>query len=171
MKRATLKRGFSHFFKIALKAYARVLKEMAKRQDLADYLEKLELEITDCFIPIDSSDFQTIIHGDCWINNYMFKYDEDKTIADVKVLDWQITCKSDPVKDLLYLFGSSLTPQFRKQHLEDLLKFYHRELETNMTNLGYNLKQLYPFDIFRQRFEEYKLKCYGLFYFFLMVNN
>ena len=33
-----------------------------------------------------------ISHGDMWINNIMFKYDEEKKVMNVKLIDFQVRC-------------------------------------------------------------------------------
>ena len=58
-----------------------------------------------------------------------------------------------PTIDLAYLLGSSTSPEFRKEHLDEILSFYHKTLIDLLTSFGYSA-QVYPYDQLEKDFEE-----------------
>ncbi|CAL4123873.1 unnamed protein product, partial [Meganyctiphanes norvegica] len=70
-----------------------------------------------------------LVHGDVHAMNMMFSYtDGDKNCNnpnDISLLDWQLCHWNTPAVDLQYLIYSTTSREFRKEHLEDILKFYH----------------------------------------------
>ncbi|GAB0088248.1 uncharacterized protein DMENIID0001_026420 [Sergentomyia squamirostris] len=67
--------------------------------------------------------FRVLNHGDFWINNFLFKYDEKSgKPLDCIFVDFQFTFYTSPAQDLQYFFGtSSLT----ERDQEELLNYYH----------------------------------------------
>lgn len=55
--------------------------------------------------------------------------------------------------DLAYLLGSSTTPEFRRDHLDEILSFYHGTLIEVLGGLGYPAL-LYPYDQLKQDYDE-----------------
>ncbi len=70
--------------------------------------------------------------------------------GDVRVVDWQLVRIARPVLDLAYFFGSSLSLDFRREHVDDLLKYYHLALTKCLDKLGHAFD--YTFDAFEQEF-------------------
>ncbi|ODM99564.1 hypothetical protein Ocin01_07131 [Orchesella cincta] len=66
-------------------------------------------------------------HGDCWLNNMLFLYNDEEPKKPVKVtlVDWQITREGCPTVELAYFLFSSVRAPLRIANLDDLLKFYH----------------------------------------------
>ncbi|CAL8110275.1 unnamed protein product [Orchesella dallaii] len=66
-------------------------------------------------------------HGDCWVNNMMFLYNDEEPKKPVKItlVDWQVIREACPTIDLAYFFFSSVRAPIRIPHLDDLLKVYH----------------------------------------------
>ncbi|CAG7838463.1 unnamed protein product [Allacma fusca] len=68
----------------------------------------------------------TITHGDSWLNNMMFRYDEETgKPLEVLFIDLQLTREADPFVDLAYALYTSTNAELRQQHLEELLKLYN----------------------------------------------
>jgi thiamine kinase-like enzyme len=71
-----------------------------------------------------SKKFRNILcHGDLWINNLMFKYEAEKPI-ECKIIDFQLTRFAPPAMDLATFVYSSSNREFRKIHLNEILKIY-----------------------------------------------
>ncbi len=47
-------------------------------------------------------DFRTLIHGDSWANNAMFKHDSNGLAEDIRMFDYQCNRISSPAVDLSY---------------------------------------------------------------------
>ncbi|CAL4138498.1 unnamed protein product [Meganyctiphanes norvegica] len=106
-----------------------------------------------------------LLHGDSWNNNIMFKQkiDEEgkasvKNSDDIALIDWQFTHWNTSVADLYYFLFSSTTAELRKDHLEELLQYYHSMFIDVTTKLGSPV----PFWTYKQFKNEYnRLAAYG----------
>ncbi|XP_012265934.2 uncharacterized protein LOC105691790 isoform X1 [Athalia rosae] len=72
--------------------------------------------------------YDVITHGDCWINNIMFKHDSSSKIADVKLVDYQISRHVSLAIDFHYFVYSSAKDDVIKERYEDLVNAYHKTL-------------------------------------------
>lgn len=62
-------------------------------------------------------------HGDLWVNNFMFKYEDGKPIS-CKIIDFQLARHSPPAFDLAQLVYTNSTKELREVHLDDVLNIY-----------------------------------------------
>lgn len=71
-----------------------------------------------------------LTHMDFWCNNLLFRScpnsneSESSSSVNCLILDWQMIAISRPTHDVALLLFTSLTPEIRKQHTDDLLKHY-----------------------------------------------
>ncbi|KAJ9590258.1 hypothetical protein L9F63_016621 [Diploptera punctata] len=85
----------------------------------------------------DEAGYNVLNHGDLWLNNVMFKYNEDtQEVQDVRLVDYQLSYYSSPVIDLLYLLISSASPDVL-ENLDVLLTEYYITLCGTLSKLGY----------------------------------
>ncbi|RZF32681.1 hypothetical protein LSTR_LSTR004109 [Laodelphax striatellus] len=78
-----------------------------------------------------------ICHGDFWINNMLFRYnEEDKTAEDVKFVDLQVTRYASPVTDILLFLYTSAERDVTRMHYDDLLDIYHHQLISSVSQLA-----------------------------------
>ncbi|CAL4138501.1 unnamed protein product, partial [Meganyctiphanes norvegica] len=106
-----------------------------------------------------------LMHGDTWNNNIIFKQKLDKegeksvkNSDDLVLIDWQLTHWNTSVADLYYFLFSSTTPEIRKDHLEELLQYYHYIFIDATTKLSSPV----PFWTYKQFKQEYnRLASYG----------
>jgi len=72
--------------------------------------------------------FNTIIHGELWEKNMLFRDTEDehfKSMLDCVVLDWKNAKIASSTKDIAFLLFSSTTNKLRKESLDVILKQYY----------------------------------------------
>ncbi|XP_073842848.1 uncharacterized protein [Musca autumnalis] len=82
--------------------------------------------------------FKVLNHGDAWVNNIMFQYNEETgEILDTYFVDYQIPRCTTPAQDLLYFIFSSTQLEIKLEKFDYLLAFYHRHLEENLKLLKY----------------------------------
>lgn len=89
-----------------------------------------------------------ICHGDAWVNNCMYKSNEQGDAVAVKLIDWQFTRYASPVTDIvIYLF--CCTPKkLRDERYDDFLKVYYDSFSHLLKKLGSDPEKLFPIDIF-----------------------
>lgn len=86
-------------------------------------------------------DFKVLIHGDAWVNNIMFRYEEETgEILDTYFVDYQIPRYTSPVQDLLYFILSSVQYEIKLQEFDYFIAFYHQQLVENLQLLKYPKK-------------------------------
>lgn len=131
---------------------------LRKCDDSPDFVKKVSDFTSKAFgVMIESSKatdgFCTILHGDCWTNNFMFLYDQSEKLAGMKVLDLQLTRYGRLPLDLGYFFCSSIDDEMRNEKLPELLKHYHQKLTNCLVSYGYT-ETLYPFETFEKDFDD-----------------
>jgi thiamine kinase-like enzyme len=120
-----------------------ILNERAKRQN----------EITD-----PSDPYAVILHGDCWNNNFMFKYeDNNKTkLSDVCFLDFQLSRLASPVYDLSYFLFTCLSeddiPNF-----DEIVNVYYESLSEFLRKLGSDPDKMFPFEELQKQWKRFSL--------------
>lgn len=129
-----------------------VIEVISSWPDFAKYTEKFKSLRSDfmergrkVFDPLPTH-FNTLIHGDMWINNLMTKYPnatevngnaDDRTPENIIFLDFQYSCWTSPAIDLHYFLNTSLVETLRLHHIKDLIEFYHKHLSAFLKQLNY----------------------------------
>ena len=68
------------------------------------------------------SKFDTIVHGDFWSANILYKYDDDDNPERAILVDFQQIDLGNPCRDIFSFLYSSTDSSFRAKHLDNLLK-------------------------------------------------
>ncbi|XP_058983196.1 uncharacterized protein LOC131800389 [Musca domestica] len=102
--------------------------------------------------PRTSEPLSVICHGDCWINNIMYKT-ENAGIADARLLDWQIMRYASPIIDLMYFLMSSTTKEFRAQYFYEMLDIYHESACEHLKRLGSKPENIFSKKAFQKEFK------------------
>ncbi|KAH8232366.1 hypothetical protein KR032_004871 [Drosophila birchii] len=107
--------------------YARKLREVRKR--VMEYSTRV-------YDP-QPGEFNTLMHGDYWVNNVMMRYGERKEPLDMILIDFQFCSWSSPAVDLHYFFNTSVQPAIRYEHQEALIQYYHTVLVETLKDLKF----------------------------------
>lgn len=88
------------------------------------------------------SHFNTLNHGDFWLNNVMIKpgvgyIGDDAPFENVIFIDFQDSCWASPSIDLHYLLSTSLCEELRPKSFIELIDFYHKQLSSILSRLEY----------------------------------
>lgn len=118
------------------------LRKMFPNGYLKEYKEILDVGEENC----------TLIHGDCWNNNYMFKYiDSEQTKPEsVAFLDFQMIKAGSPVLDLSYHIYSTSSGAELEQ-FDVLLETYYQSLAKSLEELDCNPEEVFPFSELRRQ--------------------
>ncbi|XP_030373641.1 uncharacterized protein LOC115623435 [Scaptodrosophila lebanonensis] len=75
------------------------------------------------------SPLSAICHGDCWANNFLYRYEGDhERVLEVALVDFQLIRYSSIALDIANLLYCCTTKKMRDAHLQALLKVYTVEL-------------------------------------------
>ncbi|XP_076279923.1 uncharacterized protein LOC143208890 isoform X1 [Lasioglossum baleicum] len=81
-------------------------------------------------------EFSVINHGDFWVNNMLFKYDENSKPIDHIFVDFQACFYSTPATDLQYFLNTSPSEEVYENHMNDLIVQYVHTLTSTMKRLN-----------------------------------
>ncbi|XP_075982060.1 uncharacterized protein LOC142980513 [Anticarsia gemmatalis] len=105
--------------------------------------------------------YSVIVQGDCWTNNVMFRFEEDK-LADTILIDYQASRNASPAYDLLYMILNCVDYDTRKQHFIRWIDYYHEELEKSLSHYGLKVNFVYPRDRLDADLMRYGKLMFGL---------
>lgn len=106
------------------------------------------------FMDYNADQFNVMNHGDCWVNNIMFKYGLDSvTPISLKFVDLQMCFYNSPVYDLQYFLSTSLNLEVRQNHMEELLLAYHGTLVKQLELYSYK-GDILTFEQLKKDFQE-----------------
>ncbi|KAF2901789.1 hypothetical protein ILUMI_04405 [Ignelater luminosus] len=114
--------------------------------------------------------YSVVLHGDCWTNNMMFKYenkDDPKKPTKMCLIDFQIARLGSPILDLSYFLYSCGSKEVLNNY-EYYMDEYHNSLSTHLRQLGSNPEKLYPYSVFREQWK--KFSRFGLIVSVLLVH-
>ncbi|XP_063241206.1 uncharacterized protein LOC134541595 [Bacillus rossius redtenbacheri] len=125
------------------KSLCRTVSEWEGYEEYASSLWNFSDSVVDRFNDVvepTEGSFCVLTHGDCWTNNFLFRYcPETGKVMDMKLIDYQLGRYASPALDLIYFFYSSLQLDVWKQQYR-LLKHYHDELTKWLTTAGSSAK-------------------------------
>uniref|UniRef100_A0A1B6JXJ1 CHK kinase-like domain-containing protein n=1 Tax=Homalodisca liturata TaxID=320908 RepID=A0A1B6JXJ1_9HEMI len=101
----------------------------------------------------------TLNHGDPWIPNIMFKYDDEGFVSNIKLLDFQASRYGSPINDLAFFIWTSANSDVRGNRLHELYDIYLDTFNDKLKQLNCtesltheslmeNMKRLSPLAIF-----------------------
>ncbi|XP_012541195.1 uncharacterized protein LOC105839430 [Monomorium pharaonis] len=116
--------------------------ELQKIKDyIATYIDKTYDTMRHLFVK-PKQKYDTICHGDPWMNNLLFLHDNDGKIIDLKMVDYQIIRHTSLSTDILYLIYSSVRSSLIERSFESLIKIYHNEFLNELRRLHVDEKVL-----------------------------
>ncbi|XP_066992697.2 uncharacterized protein [Anabrus simplex] len=142
---------------------SKAIKTWSGFETYAAKLEKLIPTYTDKLVDIctpQPGGFHVLTHGDCWINNYLFKYSSVGEPTDVRFVDFQLSFLGSPAMDLTYFLYSSSKNEVRASHLDEVLKMYHTQLCETLAALGCST-DVFSFQDLKNEMK--RVAIYGLF--------
>ncbi|KAH8417043.1 hypothetical protein KR222_001855 [Zaprionus bogoriensis] len=128
------------FFLPAQKMFLDNLKNYEGGLQYREKLEKFFSKMMDNFVaagPFDPNDFNVVIHGDCWVNNLLFKTGPNDELIDMVFVDFQNLRYGHPLADLLYFIFTSVNLEHKLKDFDFFLKYYHDQLIEHLQVLEY----------------------------------
>ncbi|XP_055591619.1 uncharacterized protein LOC129743584 [Uranotaenia lowii] len=111
-------------------------------------------------VKIDEAEpYAVLAHGDCWINNMLYRYGKDgSTFEDICLIDWQLCRYVSPILDLVYFIFLSTDEELRAKHYDEFLDIYYKSLGEALKNFGESVERHFPREAFQKQ-----LKRFGRF--------
>merc|ERR1712038_2223956 len=105
--------------------------------------------------------FNTIVHGELWEKNMLFRQAGDgEDNLECVVLDWKNAKLASATKDLAFLLLSSTRNSLRTNHLDEILRQYYSTFCDTLKQLDPELCEKVTFDEF---VDDYKMSTKGAF--------
>jgi len=151
--------------------YDDFLNSVPGQQELAGKFEKHCMgedgakEMFSCLRRQVDTPFNTIIHGELWEKNMLFRDSEDehfKSTLECVVLDWKNAKIASATKDIAFLLLSSTTNQLRKQYLDVILRKYYSTFCETLGILNADLLNCKGLT-FEDFYTDYKVSTKGAF--------
>lgn len=124
--------------------WAEVLEETENCSRFVPYIRKNSKYSFDKMLEIvkpTANSISVLCHGDSWINNFLFKYDENGKVLHAKLVDFQLSRYGSPTTDLLYFLFSSPRPEVLTERFFDLIKVYHEAFTSDLRRLKIDCKK------------------------------
>ncbi|KAF2886732.1 hypothetical protein ILUMI_19441 [Ignelater luminosus] len=117
-----------------------------------EFLNGIEQKFTDVLAKDDK--YNSILHGDSWCNNMMFKYNQENQPVDIRFIDFQLSRVGPPICDLAYfLYGC--TSKEVLDNMNTYKAFYYENLSKHIKLLGSNPDSVYPPSAFEEQWKKY----------------
>ncbi|KAK4884214.1 hypothetical protein RN001_000485 [Aquatica leii] len=146
------------------------IKEKPAYQKFQEFSENMFEILPKCVDSKLTDKHAVIIHGDCSLSNFMFKYEDFENAhkpTAMRFLDWQLTRLGSPAVDLTTFLFSSTDKKLRDLHYDDLINEYYNSLCSMLEQLGTDPMKMLPFSILQQHLKKYGI--FGLFMAALLV--
>ncbi|XP_063630394.1 uncharacterized protein LOC134801725 [Cydia splendana] len=132
LNKSNLRKYFVDSFDMSLK----VIEDI----ELKKLLEQIGTRLIDLLrLYTSPKKFNVLCHGDCWVNNVLFKKTENGDR--LCFLDFQALRYANPATDVLHFLFLCTNSNFRSQHLENLLDAYYESFQafSNLFNVDASL--------------------------------
>ncbi|XP_072379900.1 uncharacterized protein [Diabrotica undecimpunctata] len=144
---------------------------VAGDSELTKCVKNLEDKIIDIFTKeLKKEKFKLVIsHGDCWCNNFLFKYEDPENIekpSSLRIIDWQISSVTSPAYDVSYFFLVN-SPKEVLNDYKTYMKLYHDTLSTQLQNFGCDPQKIFSYSMLEDHLKT--LFPFGLYMSFMIV--
>ncbi|XP_051167380.1 uncharacterized protein LOC127285418 [Leptopilina boulardi] len=102
---------------------------------------------------LKKDEFHVINHGDFWVNNMLFRYDNHGKVIDHIFVDFQLCVYGSPAIDLHYFLNTSVSYEVYEDSMELLLKEYINSL-SNWMHLSGCKKEPLSLDALKKMLKE-----------------
>ncbi|KAG8362557.1 EcKinase 1 [Fopius arisanus] len=151
------------FFTNGMKSLGRAVEHWPKLGTLyADKIAKVADVVyeraSNCRIP-NESDFNVINHGDFWVNNMLFAYDDNGKVTRHIFVDFQLCVYGSPAIDLNYFLNTSPSETVLLSHRDHLIDEYLKVLTATMRRIGCKVE---PPSLDELKEAVYRMEVYGM---------
>uniref|UniRef100_A0A1B6G7V2 CHK kinase-like domain-containing protein n=1 Tax=Cuerna arida TaxID=1464854 RepID=A0A1B6G7V2_9HEMI len=120
----------------------RTLGESLEKQDYTEYADVFLSRADDIWdllvenVKPRQGRLNVLNHGDMWLHNLFFKYNDAKEPVEVKFIDYQTSRYTLPVMDLVYFMYGNVQYDVREHRQKELYSHYMETLNRTLEELG-----------------------------------
>jgi len=150
----------SSLFSTAVQTTAKLVKEIPGYEYVHKYVENNKDNVLSNLMKIlkPSTQFNVILHGDCWNSNFLFRYSSDGVPIDCRLLDLQSFRIGSPGNDLSNVLYTSTDGPNRRSHLQGYLETYYAHFASTISAAN----QLMPITLDELKKDYSSKKLYGM---------
>lgn len=132
---------YHEYFRTTANEFLLVLKQF---DDFKPFISHVEVFASDVVNKIKKTfnrsggEFHVLNHGDCWMNNLLWKHDSCGNVIDVMAVDYQEGFFGSPGIDLNHFLYTSCQVDVVLNHRHELIEQYWRVLNMTLGKLGIN---------------------------------
>ncbi|KAF5292783.1 hypothetical protein FQA39_LY13828 [Lamprigera yunnana] len=101
--------------------------------------------------------YAVIGHGDFWISNFLFKYNDLSIPSEVCMVDFQLAKFYSPACDISQLLFVCLDKKVRNLHYYDLVDAYYKSLCSFLLELGSDPAKLFPYHVLKEHLRKFSV--------------
>ncbi|XP_046742198.1 uncharacterized protein LOC124408928 [Diprion similis] len=152
---------FPNFIVLCLKAVATLEDDYSKEiAFMEEHLGKMYDLMKEQVKP---REYSVLCLGDLWINNILFKHEEEKgkkVVRGVRFIDFQVARFAPLVTDLQNFLHSSVQHEILLEHLDAFLEIYYKKLRSKLSELPTNAYEKITSDWLKSEMK--KSQVYGM---------
>ncbi|KAK4884397.1 hypothetical protein RN001_000668 [Aquatica leii] len=130
---------------------------------MASFLNKVTETLKKVLKVETPTKYDVIGHGDCWINNILFKYENIENPnfpTKICFIDWQFSRVGSPALDISYFLFTSTDTILRKKHYDNFIREYHNSLCSFYSKLTDKSEICLPYKVLQEHLRKFSI--YGL---------
>ncbi|KAL2733968.1 hypothetical protein V1478_003666 [Vespula squamosa] len=139
--------------------------QTAELKKAIEYVKSLRNKCYDIIaklLSLPKDRYFAICHGDTWINNILYKHDNDGKLLDMKFVDFQISRHTSIAIDFHYFVYSSVRSCIIEDSYDNLIELYHRTFVEKLKEYGVSEGDLKNLTMEWFKSELQKFSLYGL---------
>lgn len=129
------------------------------QEKLLSYKDSLWQQIESIEI---AEQFGVICHGDAWINNVMYNYNDNDAIKEMRIVDWQMTHYGSVGSELTYYLFCCVDKPLRDQHQNELIRIYYESMSNFLSKFSMEIGKVFPFSDLEEQLRKFGLFSFGM---------
>ncbi|KAF5302533.1 hypothetical protein FQR65_LT00905 [Abscondita terminalis] len=131
------------------------LEDKSTYNKFVKFQKKIFTTIRNIFKEIVDVEHTVITHGDFWLPNLLFKYQDGDVPSKVCMLDWQYTRIGSPAFDISQFLFNCCDNKIRNHHYTDLIQDYYQSLSKHLRLFGEDASDIFPYNILMNHLKKY----------------
>ncbi|XP_050309783.1 uncharacterized protein LOC126745813 [Anthonomus grandis grandis] len=136
------KKAFQRIVKVIV-YLCQVFSNISNKEEVAQKAQSL-LKQAFALLPKSDEFINVLCHGDVYVANMLFNFNDKQECQDVKLIDFQILRYKPPTHDLLFFLYQNAFKETLDEHMDELLALYYEALKENLGKFHLDISKVYP---------------------------